>query len=138
MATLPAAASADKAPTVLVIPADDLGFPGLSCHGSEIQTPNIDRLRSGGVKFSAFYNSARCCPSRAALITGLHPHQAGIGSFATAKPRNSWAPAYAWHLLPNAATIPEILGEAGHSTWMVVHGYRATAFPGPAWSGPCW
>ncbi len=120
--------AADK-PNVLVILADDLGFSDLSCYGSEIRTPNIDRLASGGAKFSAFYNSARCCPSRASLFTGLHPHEAGIGSFATGKPRGDGAPSYTGHLLPDTATLAEILGDAGYTTWMV--GKWHMGIPGP-------
>lgn len=68
-------------PNVILILADDLGFSDIGCFGSEIQTPHIDSLAysEGGIRFSQFYNSARCCPSRAALLTGKYPHQAGIG-----------------------------------------------------------
>mgnify|MGYP000465862357 CR=1 FL=1 len=126
---LMAAAPAAERPNVLLILADDLGFSDLSCYGSEIRTPAIDRLASGGAKFSAFYNSARCCPSRASLFTGLHPHEAGIGSFATARPRAGATPAYAGHLLPDTATLAEILGDAGYSTWMI--GKWHMGAPGP-------
>ena len=87
-ADLPAATAArgERRPNVLVILADDLGYSDLGCYGGEVPTPNIDRLAAGGARFSAFYNSARCCPSRASLMTGLHPHEAGIGSFAQPKP----------------------------------------------------
>eukprot|EP00592_Proboscia_alata_P018466 CAMPEP_0194418294 /NCGR_PEP_ID=MMETSP0176-20130528/17403_1 /TAXON_ID=216777 /ORGANISM="Proboscia alata, Strain PI-D3" /LENGTH=63 /DNA_ID=CAMNT_0039224647 /DNA_START=44 /DNA_END=231 /DNA_ORIENTATION=+ len=59
--------------------ADDMGFSDIGCFGSEIKTPNLDRLARGGIRFSQMYNCARCCPSRASLLTGLYPHQAGIG-----------------------------------------------------------
>ena len=66
-------------PNVIVILADDVGFCDLGCYGSEIHTPNLDSLAAGGLRFTQFYNTARCCPSRAALLTGLYSHQAGVG-----------------------------------------------------------
>src|SRR5690348_14707648 len=68
-----------RRPNIIVILADDMGFSDLGCYGSEIETPNLDRLASQGVRFTQFYNCARCCPSRASLLTGLYPHQAGVG-----------------------------------------------------------
>ena len=72
------AAAADR-PNIIVIMSDDMGISDLGCYGSEIETPNLDKLASEGVRFTQFYNMARCCPSRAALLTGLAPHQAGVG-----------------------------------------------------------
>src|SRR5687767_11346668 len=66
-------------PNIVVILADDFGFSDLGCYGSEIATPNIDRLAAHGLRFTQFYNAARCCPTRASLLTGLYPHQAGMG-----------------------------------------------------------
>src|SRR3954452_4717550 len=74
-----AAAAATPRPNVIVILVDDMGFSDLGCYGSEIPTPNIDRLATGGVRFTQMYNTARCSPSRACLLTGLYPHQAGMG-----------------------------------------------------------
>src|SRR6478672_6644489 len=68
-----------KKPNVVVILVDDMGFSDIGCYGSEISTPNLDRLAQGGVRFTQFYNTARCCPTRAALLTGLYSHQAGVG-----------------------------------------------------------
>ena len=70
---------ATKKPNIVVIMVDDLGYSDLGCYGGEISTPNIDKLGYNGLRFTQMYNGARCCPSRAALLTGLHPHQAGIG-----------------------------------------------------------
>ena len=67
-------------PNIIVILADDLGFSDLGCYGSEIPTPNLDKLAAGGLRFTQFYNTPRCCPSRAALLTGLYPQEAGIGA----------------------------------------------------------
>src|SRR5438874_891264 len=71
--------AAPAKPNILIILADDLGWSDLGCYGGEIRTPNLDSLAAGGLRFTQFYNSARCCPSRASLLTGLYPHQAGIG-----------------------------------------------------------
>src|SRR5438309_12007417 len=64
---------------ILLILSDDMGFSDLGCYGGEIQTPNLDQLARNGIRFTQFYNNARCCPSRASLLTGLYPHEAGIG-----------------------------------------------------------
>jgi len=66
-------------PNIIAILADDLGFSDVGCYGSEIKTPNLDYLASHGVRFTQMYNCARCCPTRASLLTGLYPHQAGVG-----------------------------------------------------------
>lgn len=88
----------EEKPNILIILADDLGYSDLGCYGSEIQTPNLDRLAYDGIRFTQFYNSARCCPSRASLLTGLFPHQAGIGSFVGP---DRGVPGYAGRLTPN-------------------------------------
>lgn len=124
---------ASERPNVLLILADDLGFSDLSCYGGEIPTPNLDRLANGGAKFSSFYTSARCCPSRASLMTGIHPHQAGIGSFTHAKQPPGKGLAYKGALLPSCATLAEILLDEGYSTWMV--GKWHMAQPGPIGRG---
>ncbi len=74
-----AAAADPKRPNIVVILSDDMGFSDLGCTGGEIATPNLDALAAGGVRFTQFYNTARCCPTRASLLTSLHPHQAGFG-----------------------------------------------------------
>ncbi len=73
-------------PNIIIILADDLGFSDLGCYGSEIITPNVDRLAKGGLQFLQFYNAGRSCPTRAALLTGLYPHLAGVGH----KPRHAY------------------------------------------------
>src|SRR6516165_8136897 len=66
-------------PNIVVILSDDMGFSDLGCYGGEIATPNLDSLAANGLRFTQFYNTARCCPTRASLLTGLYPHQAGVG-----------------------------------------------------------
>ena len=68
-----------KKPNVIFILADDLGYSDIGCFGSEINTPNLDALGNNGILMTQMYNSARCCPSRASLLSGLTPHQAGVG-----------------------------------------------------------
>lgn len=70
----------DERPNIVLIMADDMGYSDVGCYGGEIPTPNIDRLAQKGVRYTQFYNSGRSCPTRASLLTGLYPQQAGIGA----------------------------------------------------------
>ena len=106
-------------PNVLFILLDDLGYSDLGCYGGEIHTPGIDALAEGGVRFESIYNSARCCPSRAAVMTGLYPPQAGIADFTTNKPREGMGPAYLGHLREDCVTLGEVLKSAGYGTYYV-------------------
>lgn len=110
----PKAIQKDERPNIVVILADDLGYSDLGCYGGEIQTPNLDYLASNGIRFSAFYNTSRCCPTRASLLTGLYNQQAGIGEMTT--DRN--LPGYRGHLTNNTVTIAEVLKAAGYHTGM--------------------
>ena len=73
------AANPAPRPNIIIIMADDVGYSDLGCMGSEIATPNLDKLASAGLRFTQFYNQSRCCPTRASLLTGLYSHQAGVG-----------------------------------------------------------
>lgn len=112
-------AVAQQRPNIIVILADDLGYSDLGCYGGEIDTPNIDALASGGVKFTQVYNSARCCPSRASLMTGLYPTQAGIGDFTTNKPNQKRGPGYLGRLRDDCVTMAEVLKPAGYGCYYV-------------------
>ena len=68
-------------PNVIVVLVDDMGYSDLGSFGGEVRTPHLDRLAANGLRFTQNYNSARCCPSRASLLTGLYSHQAGIANF---------------------------------------------------------
>ena len=92
-----------KRPNILVILGDDIGYSDMGCMGSEINTPNIDRLAKNGVKFTQFYNTARCSPSRASLLTGLYPHEANMGHLASGN--NYTEPGYGNDLSKNAVKI---------------------------------
>jgi arylsulfatase len=115
----PLAADTRPRPNVVVILADDLGYSDLGCYGGEIQTPNIDALAAGGVRFTQLYNSARCCPSRASLMTGLYPSQAGIGDFTTNQPSKTRGPGYLGRLNSSCVTIAEVLRAAGYRCYYV-------------------
>lgn len=116
-----------KRPNIVFVLADDMGFSDLGCYGGEARTPNIDRLAERGLRYTQMYNSARCCPSRAALLTGLHPHQAGIGwmdfggiaDSATPGVFRGWLERngrYQGWLDPGCSTIAEVLGPCGYRT----------------------
>ncbi|HOX39262.1 MAG TPA: arylsulfatase [Candidatus Brocadiia bacterium] len=104
-------------PNIILIMVDDMGFSDLGCYGSEIRTPNLDALAGGGIRFSQFYNAARCCPTRASLLTGLYPHQAGIGGMVKSDDSMPAGP-YQGYLNENCATIAEALKPAGYNTLM--------------------
>src|SRR5262244_486432 len=104
-------AAAQSRPNIVVVLADDMGFSDLGCYGSEIPTPNIDRLAAGGVRFTQMYNTARCSPSRACLLTGLYPHQAGMGYLDNMVIPNSRGTT--GRLNDESATIAEVVRPAG-------------------------
>jgi arylsulfatase len=102
-------------PNIVVILADDMGYSDIGCFGGEVRTPNLDRLASRGVRFTQFYNTARCCPTRASLMTGLYPHQAGVGHMVD-QPKPF--PGYKNDLAASSVTIAEALKPAGYRTYM--------------------
>ncbi len=114
-------AQADKSkPNVLIMLVDDMGWSDIGCYGGELKTPNLDKLASKGVRFTQFYNTARCCPTRASLLTGLYPHQAGVGHM-TEEHRDKDGkvyPGYSGRLNDTCVTIPEVLSTAGYFTAM--------------------
>ncbi len=110
-------------PNIILILADDMGYSDLGCYGSEIPTPHLDKLAENGLRFTQFYNTSRCCPSRASLLTGLFQHQAGVGLMAN-PPANKDAskrfgtPGYLGHLNKECVTIAEALKGVGYQTYM--------------------
>src|SRR5688572_7506646 len=108
------AARASTKPNIILILADDMGYSDVGCFGGEIETPNIDRLAAEGVRMTQFYNAARCCPTRAALLTGLYPHQTGVGHMM----EDRGLPAYRGHLNDQCVTIAEALKGNGYRTAM--------------------
>ena len=102
-------------PNIMIILADDMGFSDLGCYGGEIHTPTLDKLASEGLRFTQFYNGARCCPTRAAILSGLYAHQAGMGHMT----QNKGLPGYTGALAPNCMTIAEVLRPAGYDTYAI-------------------
>jgi arylsulfatase len=125
-----------KRPNVIVILTDDMGFSDIGCFGSEIRTPNIDKLAANGLRFTHFYNTARCSPSRASLLTGLYPHQAGMGHLST---ENFIEPGYTDDLSKNAVTMAEVFQQAGYATYMTGkwHIAKSMATQGDQSNWPC-
>lgn len=103
-------------PNIIVILADDLGFSDIGCYGSEVPTPNLDKLAADGVRFTQFYNTPRCSPTRAALMTGLYSQEAGMGWLDNkVEPKSR---GFHGCLLPRCVTIAEVLRDAGYFTAM--------------------
>ena len=102
-------------PNIVLVMSDDMGFSDIGCYGGEINTPNLDRLADHGVRFTQFYNTSRCCPTRAALLTGLYQHQAGIGLMTGASGN---LPGYRGELGRDVVTIAEALKAGGYGTYM--------------------
>jgi arylsulfatase A-like enzyme len=102
-------------PNIMIIMSDDMGFSDLGCYGGEIQTPTLDSLAAGGLRFTQFYNTARCCPTRASLLTGLYPHQAGVGHMM----EDFGKPGYTGNLNDNCRTIAQVLKPAGYRNYAV-------------------
>ena len=116
-------------PNFVVILADDMGFSDLGCYGGEARTPNVDALAANGLRYTQAYNAARCCPSRAALLTGVHPHQAGIGwmtfgGLSVSSKPGSWTSMieqngpYQGYLNDSCSTIADVLRSAGYRTFL--------------------
>ncbi len=104
----------NKKPNIVIILADDLGYSDIGCFGSDVETPNLDEMAAKGLKMTNFYNASRCCPSRASLLTGLYPHQVGIGDMMNTRPY----PAYQGYLNKTSVTIAEVLQQNGYHTIM--------------------
>lgn len=121
-------------PNIIVILVDDMGYSDPGCFGGEVQTPNLDRLAENGIRLTQFYNTARCCPTRASLLTGLYPHQAGIGQMTGDRGLRG----YQGRLTRESVTIAEVLKDAGYSTGMVGkwHVSLTRSVPGGNNAGP--
>ncbi len=107
-------ALADSPPNIIYIMSDDMGYSDIGCYGSEIETPVLDRMAAEGLRFTQFYNAGRCCPTRACLLTGLYPHQAGVGHMMEDRGYDG----YRGDLNRNCVTIAEVLRTAGYRTYM--------------------
>jgi arylsulfatase A-like enzyme len=107
-------AAASKQPNIILILADDLGYSDLGCYGGEISTPNLDRLAANGLRMTQLYNTARCCSTRASLLTGLYAHQAGVGAMMA----DNGLPGYRGFLTDRCVTVPTVLRGAGYQTFL--------------------
>jgi arylsulfatase A-like enzyme len=127
MASVPLQAQTKK-PNIILIVVDDMGYSDLGSYGSEIHTPNLDRLASEGLRLKEFYNNAICAPTRASILTGQDQHKAGIGYFDV----NLGLPAYQGYLNKQSVTLAEVLKQSGYSTLMAGKwhvGNDSTAWP---------
>jgi arylsulfatase len=124
------AESVARKPNIVLILADDLGYSDLGCYGGEIRTPNLDALAARGLRFTQFYNAARCCPTRASLMTGLYPHQAGVGRMTTGD-AGAQFPGYRGALSRTTPTVAEALRAAGYRTAMAGKWHLSLTKEGP-------
>jgi arylsulfatase A-like enzyme len=108
------AAGAPARPNIILIMSDDMGYSDLGSYGGEIATPNLDQLAAGGLRFTQFYNTGRCCPTRASLLTGLYAHQAGVGRMTS----DDGQPGYRGDLSRTAVTLAEVMKSTGYRTYM--------------------
>ena len=120
-------------PNIILILNDDMGYSDIGCYGGEVRTPNLDRLAAGGLRYTQFYNTARCCPSRASLLTGLHPHQADVGHMMG----DDGIDGYLGDLNPDTVTIPEALARGGYGTYMSGKWHVTRHIRGPKHNWPC-
>jgi arylsulfatase len=120
--------SGEPPPNIVLIMADDLGFSDIGSFGGEIPTPNLDRLAREGVRFTQFYNAARCSPTRASLLTGRTPHAVGVGHL-------NGPGTYPGDLDRDAPTVAEQLRDAGYSTYLAGK-WHVTPWPGPPHNHP--
>jgi len=127
MMAAPPVRAAPPRPNIVIILADDMGYSDLGCFGGEIRTPNIDALAEHGLRFTQFYNCGRCCPTRASLMTGLYPHQAGVGRMTN----DAKLAGYRGQLNENCVTIAEVLRAAGYRTAMVGKWHLSNTVEGP-------
>ena len=129
-----AAVGAAPRPNILIILSDDMGWSDIGCYGGEIRTPNLDALAAKGLRFTQFYNCARCCPTRASLLTGLYPHTAGVGHMTS----NDHRPGYQGELNQRCLTIAEAVRPAGYRTYAVGkwHVVRDIKPDGPKYDWP--
>lgn len=105
-----------KSPNIVVILIDDMGYSDTGPYGSEIDTPNLDRLAASGVRFTNYHTTPLCSPSRAALLTGINAHRAGYGYVSNADPG---FPGLRLELADDVQTLPEILQDNGYATYAV-------------------
>ncbi len=119
-------------PNVVLILNDDMGYSDIGCYGGEIDTPNLDRLAATGLRFSQFYNTARCSPSRASMLTGLHPHQTGVGILTY----DSGPEGYAGNLNHRCVTIPQALKASGYRSYMSGKWHVASSLTEPTDTWP--
>ncbi|MGC6427747.1 MAG: arylsulfatase [Akkermansiaceae bacterium] len=107
--------AAASRPNIILIMSDDMGYSDIGCYGGEIETPQLDKLAANGLRFTQFYNTGRCCPTRASLLTGLYAHQAGIGHMMG----DYGLPQYQGRLNDRCLTIAEVLKPAGYKNYMI-------------------